>query len=102
MCCRYVLGYVWEKENFVIWFDFEWICWSAVFVCYKVPKSPRFLLTISFGSDGLTTWINAIFRQINLGNIYFEIKYDLSLLFFLSPRLIWEVVLRPKITRIFF
>jgi len=71
-------GYVWEKENFVIWFDFEWICWGVVLVYYKAPKSPRFLLTISFGSDGLTTWINAIFRQINLGNIYFEIKYDLS------------------------
>ena len=74
MCCRYVLGYVWEKENFVIWFDFEWICWSAVLVCYKVPKSPLFLLTISFGSDGLTTWINAIFRKTFPSATSFERK----------------------------
>ena len=25
-CCRCFWGYVWEKEKFTIWFDFEWIC----------------------------------------------------------------------------
>jgi len=73
-CGRYGLGYVWEKENFVIGFDFEWICWSVELVCYKVPKSPRFLRTISFGSDGLTTWIDAIFRKIFPSATLFERK----------------------------
>ena len=48
-------------------------------VCQTTLVAQSIWFTISFGSYGLITWINAIFRQINLGNIYFD-----SLLFSFS------------------
>ena len=48
-------------------------------VCQTTLVAQSIWFTISFGSYGLITWINAIFRQLNLGNIYFD-----SLLFSFS------------------
>jgi len=61
-CCRCFWGYVWKKENFVIWFDFGVL--SATVVDLITLASARFVAGIGIGGSILTLICGDLTKQL--------------------------------------